>query len=282
VWEPFFAGDPADPKNGTEEIITSSVSQAWPIPDAGVGAVTYALEILTGIVGSTRRWRTMPWLVVLFGIMIVPLGVVSITFIIIQPIVIGTWCTLCLIGAAAMLVQIPYSLDELVATGQFLRRRKRAGANLLRVFLAGDIDEGEDARARAAEDGFERPPAAVVKDMLGGGVNLPWTLAVAAAIGVWLMFTRATLGTAGAMANADHVIGSLVVTVAVCACAEVARAARLLNIPLGVALLIAPFLFGADGVATALGILAGLALIALSLPRGAIRCRYGTWERMIV
>src|SRR5690606_1349977 len=101
---------------------------------------TYVLEIVTGIIGSRRRWRTMPWLVFLFGLMIAPLGVVSITFIIIQPIVIGAWCTLCLIGAAAMLIQIPYSLDELLATSQFLWRRKRAGHSLLRVFFAGDTD----------------------------------------------------------------------------------------------------------------------------------------------
>src|SRR5690606_25347793 len=118
------------------------------------GALTYMLEILTGIIGSTLRWRTMPWLVMAFGIMIVPLGIVSITFIIIQPIVIGTWCTLCLIGAAAMLLQIPYSLDELVATGQFLWRRKRAGQNILRVFFVGDTDEG---RAGVEENEFDRP-----------------------------------------------------------------------------------------------------------------------------
>lgn len=127
--------DVPGPKNGTETIITSSVSEAWPVSDAGLGALVYILEIVTGAIGSTRRWRTMPWLVTLFGFLIVPLGVVSITFIIIQPIVIGTWCTLCLIGAAAMVMQIPYSLDELVATGQFLLRRKRAGKNLLRVFF---------------------------------------------------------------------------------------------------------------------------------------------------
>ena len=28
AWEPFFTGNPADPRNGTEEIITSAVSKA--------------------------------------------------------------------------------------------------------------------------------------------------------------------------------------------------------------------------------------------------------------
>jgi hypothetical protein len=68
----------------------------WYVSDAGVGALTYALEILIGVVGCARRWRTMPWLVVPFGIMIAPLGVVSIGFIIIQPIVSVTWRSLCL------------------------------------------------------------------------------------------------------------------------------------------------------------------------------------------
>jgi nucleoside-diphosphate-sugar epimerase len=47
VWDPFFAGSPADPQNGTEEIITSWVSKAWPVSDAAVGGYTYMLEILT-------------------------------------------------------------------------------------------------------------------------------------------------------------------------------------------------------------------------------------------
>src|ERR671918_3071886 len=169
VWEPFFEGGP-DPRNGTEEIITSSVSQAWPVPDAGLGAITYLLEIATGVIGSRRRWRTMPWLVMLFGLMIAPLGIVSIFFIIIQPIWIGTWCTLCLIAAAAMLVQIPYSLDELVATLQFLLRRRRAGERLLRVFFVGDADEGG---AQPAPSEFERTPAQLARDMAGGGVEPP-------------------------------------------------------------------------------------------------------------
>jgi hypothetical protein len=278
VWEPFFAGG-ADPKNGTEEIITSSVSQAWPVSDAAVGALTYALEILTGVIGSQRRWRTMPWLVLLFGLMVAPLGVVSIFFIIIQPIWIGTWCTLCLIGAAAMLVQIPYSLDELVAVAQFLQRRVRAGQSLLRAFLFGDTDQGE---ASASPPEFERSPAAIVRDMASGGVNLPWNLALCALIGVWLMFTRLTLGAEGSMANADHLIGALVLTVCAIASAEVARAARFLNVLLGAALLVVPFIYDAAEAQVAASIACGVALIVLSLRRGRIVARYGGWERYSV
>jgi nucleoside-diphosphate-sugar epimerase len=278
VWEPFFAGGP-DPKNGTEEIITSSVSEAWPVSDAGVGAVTYLLEILTGLIGSARRWRTMPWLVVLFGIMIVPLGAVSITFIVIQPIVIGTWCTLCLIAAAAMLLQIPYSLDELVATGQFLWRRRQAGQGLIRVFLVGDTDEG--APGPAAHD-FEQNPRTIVREMLSGGITVPWNLALCLLIGTWLMLTRLTLGTDGGMADADHLIGALVLTVTVTALAEVARPVRFLNIGFGLALLITPFAYGAPWPATLASLVCGAALIALSLRRGPVRHRYGSWSQVIV
>lgn len=50
VWEPFFAGGNA--RNGTEFIITSDVSHAWPVPDAGLGAVAYMIEALMGAMGA--------------------------------------------------------------------------------------------------------------------------------------------------------------------------------------------------------------------------------------
>ena len=279
VWEPFFAGDTGDPKNGTEEIITSDLSRAWPVPDAGLGALTYLVEILIGFIGSSRRWRTMPWLVLIFGIMIVPLGVVSITFIVIQPILLGTWCTLCLITAAAMLIQIPYAVDELIATCQFLRRRKRAGAPVLRVFLTGDTDEGPDDKR---DESFERPASAVIGDMLGGGVTVSWSLLASAAIGIWLMFTRLTLGTEGTLANTDHLIGALAVTVAVSAMAESLRAVRFLNLCLGAALVICAFVMEATWLQSGADIAAGVALMVVSLPRGPVRHKYGGWSRVVV
>jgi len=287
VWDPFFAGSPVDPQNGTEEIITSWVSRAWPVSDAAVGGYTYLLEILTGIVGSRMRWRTMPWLVVLFGLMIAPLGITSIFFIIIQPVVIGTWSIIALIGAASVLIQIPYSLDELLATLQFLRRRAQAGQNWLRVLFVGDTDEmretgNAEPNTEPNADEFDQSPGTVIKNMVGGGVSLPWTLALAALIGLSLLFTRMTLGVDGSLANAHHVIGSLVLTVVSIAAAEVARPVRYLNIPLGAALIGAPFMFGASMVTTVVSMVLGAGLVVLSIRRGPIRERYGNWNRLMI
>jgi uncharacterized membrane protein len=136
VWEPFFSGVG---RNGTEFIITSAVSRSWPIPDAGLGAAAYLIEALMGAMGTATRWRTMPWMVAFFFVLVVvPLGGVSIFFIIIQPIVIGTYCTLCLLAALAMLVMIPLTLDEVVAMGQYMQRSVRgAGRSGALSFVAG-------------------------------------------------------------------------------------------------------------------------------------------------
>lgn len=280
VWEPFFMGHLSDPKNGTEEIITSYVSEAWPVPDAGLGATVYILEILTGIIGGSNRWRTMPWLVLLFGIMIVPLGAVSITFIIIQPILLDTWCTLCLIAAVAMLVQVPYSFDELIATSVFLWRRWKAGRPLLKILFVGDTDE--ESRATKEKDDFGQSPKGILREMLSGGITMPWTLVLCIAIGTWLMLTRITLDASGAMADADHLIGSLVITVTVTALAEAVRVLRFINVFFGLALLITPFVYDASILQTVSSLICGVLLILLSIPRGKIHNSYGKWDKVVV
>ena len=278
IWDPFFAGSSAA-KNGSEEITTSFVSEAWPVSDAGLGGYVYMLEILTGIVGSAQRWRTMPWLVIAFGIMIVPLGAVSITFIIIQPILIGTWCTLCLVAAAAMLLQIPYALDELVASCELLWRRWKEGRPFLRILFRGDP---EDGATRFESDDFERPFTEIARDMLTRNLTVSWRQLACIAIGVSLMFTRVTLGTTGGMANADHLIGSLVITVTVIAFAELGRVVRFLNMPLGAALLVTPFVYDAAWPAVLHSLAAGLALIVLSVPRGRVLNAYGRSQKLVV
>lgn len=277
VWDPFFGG--AGGLNGTETIITSDVSKAWPIPDAGLGAVAYALEILMACMGGRARWRTMPWMVTFFGILVVPLGAISIYFIIIQPIIIGTWCALCLLAALAMLVMIPFSLDELIAMGQFLVWSRRAGKPFWRTFFMGDAMPGG---SDVGGDDLASPKAALA-DMIRG-VTLPWTLATSAILGVSLMFTRLTFGTAGAMADSDHVVGALVVTTAIIATAEVARPLRFVIAGCGLWLIVAPWILaGGSSAAAWASVFLGVILIALSAPRGKrSREHYAGWDDYVV
>ena len=281
VWEPFFAGtDPASGMNGTETIITSPTSKAWPVPDAGLGAVVYALEIVMTFMGGRDRWRTMPWMVLALALLIVPLGVVSIYFVIIQPIVIGTWCTLCLIAALAMALMIPYSLDEFVAMGQFLTASHRAGKPFWRTFWTGGAMEG-------GSDDHAKGVLATKAQMFaqgGRGVTFPPTLLALCAIGIWLTFTRLTYGNTGSMTNSDHLVGLLIVTFAIIAFAEVGRAVRFLIVPAGLWLVVAPFVL--DGAASPLAqwasVATGLVIVVLSIPRGSIRNSYGGWNVFVV
>jgi len=277
VWEPFFSSPVA--LNGTEYIITSDVSKAWPIADGGLGAMSYMFEIMMGVMGSRLRWRTMPWMVALFGIVVGPLGVISIYFIIIQPIAIGTYCTICLMAALAMLIMIPFSLDEIVAMVQFMVWNTRRGRPFWRAFFRGDALPGGTT---GGEMSFDARPMQIFRQS-ARGVTVPWTLGLSAAIGVFLMLSRAIFGNEAAMANSDHLLGALVLTTAVIAWAEVARPLRFLNILFGLWLIVAPWFLGGGTVAGSLvGILAGIALIALSLSRGKrSEEHYGSWDRFI-
>jgi uncharacterized membrane protein len=152
---------------GAERIITSEVSGAWPVSDAGLGALVYLLEIVTGALGGRNRWRTMPWAVVLFGMLIVPLGAVSIFFIVIQSIVIGTWCSLCLVAALAMLLQIPYANDELLATGQFPLDRRREGKPLLRIFNSSATPRKGRENPRRVNSPAQRVPCSPTPSAAG-------------------------------------------------------------------------------------------------------------------
>jgi uncharacterized membrane protein/predicted RNA-binding Zn-ribbon protein involved in translation (DUF1610 family) len=282
VWEPFFAGSGAmkGVMNGTETIITSDMSKAWPIPDGALGAIVYTLELVMTWMGVKTRWRTMPWMVLALAVTVLPLGVVSIYFVIVQPIVIGTWCTLCLIAALAMAVMIPYSLNEFVAMGQFLLWARKQGKPFWRTFWTGDAMEG-------GSDDTSKGLVATPREQIAQatrGVTYPWTLTLSIAIGIWLTFTRLSFDSSGAMANSDHLVGLLVVTFSIMAWAEVGRAIRFINIPFGIWLIAAPWLL--DGIASPLatwnGVICGLLLIVLALPRGRIRDSYAGWDRYIV
>lgn len=127
VWEPFFA-------NGSEKVLNSPISKALPIPDALLGAFSYLLDAVSGIIGGTRRWKTKPWIVVLFGIATGPLGLTSVLLVIFQPVLVGAWCTLCIVTAIISIVMISPAMDELLASLQYLQRVKRQGYSVWDAF----------------------------------------------------------------------------------------------------------------------------------------------------
>lgn len=270
VWDPFF-GD------GTERVLRSDVSRAFPVSDAGLGAMTYMIEVLMAFMGDPRRWRTMPWMVAAFGVVVVPLGVVSIVLVIMQPVVVGAWCTPCLVTAVLMLAMIPLALDEVVAMIQFVRRERHAGKSAWRVFWLGG-NQSDDARTWQPTRDASWKPAGML-----WGVTATWTLWLAAALGLWLMFAPDVLASTGTIADSDHLVGAVVIVVAVTAMAEIARPARFLNVPLGAWLAIVPWFFDAASTAArANSAAAGIAIILASLPLGKLRDHYGTFDRALV
>lgn len=278
-WDPFF-GD------GTRRVLDSEISKAWPISDAGLGAVSYMLEALSGLMGGKNRWRTMPWMVVMFGVLVVPLGVVSIVLVILQPVAVGAWCTLCLVTAAAMLIMIAPAIDEVVAMGQFLVGAKHEGKPFWRMFwVGGTLDQYKTAgppESVATQHRRQRSTATRLVAALDLN-NVPWTLLLSAALGVWLMAAPAVLGVTEAAADSNHLAGALVVTWAVIAFGEVARPVRLLNMPIGLWIAISPWvLSGATGASRWIDVFVGLLLVALSIRRGHIEERFGGWNRFLI
>src|SRR5690606_9315687 len=164
------------------------------------------------------RWRTMPWMVFVFGLLIIPLGVVSVSFIIIQPPLIGALCTLCIVQSAVTVVLIPYSIDEVLATAQYLWRAKNAGEPFWRTFWMGGPALSED---QTPHPDLARPATNVIRDFVSGGVNYPWTLVLSTALGVLLLTTPLLVGTEPPLYFSDHVVGCLVIMIAVTAMAEV-------------------------------------------------------------
>ena len=149
VWDPFF-GD------GSEKVLDSHASEQmrrWiRIPDAALGAIGYLSEAIFGLAGSTRRWQYRPWLVLLFGIDVIPLGVISVILVVAQGVVVQEWCTLCLVTAAVSLVLVFLAYDEVWSSILFLWRTwkaTRSWATVWKVFRGG-------ADATAARVALER------------------------------------------------------------------------------------------------------------------------------
>lgn len=117
VWDPVF-GDQSN------RVVTSAAAdrmyRMFGIHDAALGALAYLGDAILGFAGSPRRWQYRPWLVVLFGIDVIPLGIVSVILVLLQFLLLGQWCLLCLITAAISLILVYWAWDEVRVSLTFL------------------------------------------------------------------------------------------------------------------------------------------------------------------
>jgi nucleoside-diphosphate-sugar epimerase len=104
-----------------------------------------------------------------------------------------------------------------------------------------------------------------------------------ALVGAWVVAAPWVFGTTGSAFSFDSVVGALAIVVAFVAWAEVARVARLLNVAIGLAVALAPwFLPDVSLAARVSDLVASALLIGLSVPRGPVRDRYGSWDPFVV
>lgn len=109
VWDPFF-GD------GSERVLTSAISRALPVPDALVGSLGYATDLVLAalfLVTGDRRALLALGAIASLG------AITAIGLVVLQPIVVGTLCSLCLLSAAVSIVLALGALLEIRdASGQ--------------------------------------------------------------------------------------------------------------------------------------------------------------------
>ncbi len=267
VWDPFFT-------DGTFHVITSTISQDFPVSDAGMGALCYTFEALLGWQGNSRRWANMPWLVFAFAFLVIPVGIVSITLIILQPVVVGFWCSWCLATAAFMLLMIVLTAGELAAVLQFLKESRQRGESAWKVFWKG----GNADRPQTPAKPRSRPG-----DAIPWGFTLPWNLLTSFVLGIWLMASPSVLDTTGGLATSSFILGPMIAAFSVIALAEVFRAVRYLNVLLGLGLMITPWLvMESSDVSMGNNLVVGLLIILLSFRKGKISERYGAWDKLII
>jgi type IV secretory pathway VirB3-like protein len=138
IWEPFFGNENGFDGESKEILRGSSVSKKtmkwFGVPDGFLGALGYFVDAVTGAVGGTTRWKTMPWIVIVFGLAVGPLGVVSIMLVVSQPVFFSAFCTLCLASAVVSVAMIGPAMDEMLASLQYIKRVRQEGGSFWKAF----------------------------------------------------------------------------------------------------------------------------------------------------
>jgi hypothetical protein len=169
--------------------------------------------------------------------------------------------------------------------GQHMVQATRKGEKFWKVFWKGGnpVEMNKDERSpdiTELPDKFRKVLNASV-----WGMSAPWTLIISAVIGIALMALPDNSGVPikDSLANVNHLCGALIVVVAVICMGEVVRAGRYLNVLLGLAVAVLPWLLS-DGYNTVkiIDTIAGTLVVVLAVPRGIKKEEYGLWDKHVV
>ncbi|MCC5832083.1 MAG: hypothetical protein JJU12_03465 [Chlamydiales bacterium] len=120
IWDPVFGDEQS------RAVLDSNVSRLmrewFVIPDAFLGFLSYLGDVIFALAGCRRRWQYRPWLVMIFGIDVILLGIVSAILIFLQGFVVGDWCMLCIVTAIISLMLVVLAVDEVWSTFIYLGR----------------------------------------------------------------------------------------------------------------------------------------------------------------
>jgi uncharacterized membrane protein len=116
VWDPIFGS------HSSEAVLTSSFTRWLPLPDATLGALAYLVEAVVTLLGDAWRWRTAPWLVIAYGLVLAGLALTSLVLVLVQILLVHALCTLCLCSAAISFLNAWLGHDEVFAAVEVLRR----------------------------------------------------------------------------------------------------------------------------------------------------------------
>ncbi len=280
IWEPFFSGGP-DHQNGSVKILKSTTSELfpWPFTDGFLGTLGYVGDAVFGIFGGTQRWRTMPWVVIVFGILVGPLGAVSIGLVITQPLAYSTFCTLCVVTAIISVLMIGPAMDEMLASLQYLKLVRERGLPFWRYFWGRGQQEYLDDPLLPKHPPAKAPERKRLRNL---AIAAQITVAVA---GVYLMAAPAIWGYAGAPEKIDRFIGPLVASFATMAAWEILRGLRWVNVGLALALAalaLSPWPWRHSGEVMISDVVCAGVIIGLSIVKYPRHQRYGGgWRRLL-
>jgi len=114
IWDPVFGAA------SSAAVVESPVSRLSPVPDAAVGALAYALEVVLTVAGGRDRWYARPWLVLVFGAVVAALALAGIALTLTQIGLVRAFCSLCLVSAAISFTNAALARDEVVASWRVL------------------------------------------------------------------------------------------------------------------------------------------------------------------